>query len=107
MREYKPGDDYGRIIFDPDEVMRRQGTNDAELCEYARIRPEQLRHYRQDKIKKLSHDFVARLCYVLECQPGEIFRYIPAGEDSDVEEDSAAGEDSAAEEDSAAGEQAF
>ena len=93
--------DCGHIIFAPDEVMRRQGTNAAELCEYARIRPEQLRHYRQDKIKKLSHDFVARLCYVLECQPGEIFRYIPAGEGS------AAGEDSAAEEDSAAGEQAF
>ena len=82
MREYKPGDDYGRIIFDPDELMRRQGTNDAELCEYARIRPDQLCNYRQNKIRFLTLDVAERLCFALECQFTDIFHYLPPAGDS-------------------------
>ena len=90
MRAYHPGDDCGRIVFDPDEIMRKRGLTDAGLCRRAQIRPEQLRRYRQNKIKFVTLDVAERLCFALECQFTDIFHYLPPAEGSAAGEGSAA-----------------
>ena len=64
------------------EIMGRRRLTKKALADATGIRPATVGALWQGTTKRLEIDHLNELCRVLECQPGELFEYIPDNEDN-------------------------
>ena len=73
---------YGRIQLHLKELMDQRGINRNQMAKWIDTRFEVVNKWYEGSVEKLDLDILARLCYVLECQTGDLIEYQePAPED--------------------------
>jgi putative transcriptional regulator len=59
------------------EIMGRRKLTKKAVADLTGIRPNTIGALWQGTVKRLELDQLNELCRVLECQPGELFEYVP------------------------------
>jgi len=67
---------YGRIDLHFDRIMDEKGITRNKLATLAGVRFEVADRLYKGKIERLDMDVLARVCFVLDCQIGEVLEYI-------------------------------
>ncbi|MEU4509406.1 helix-turn-helix transcriptional regulator [Nonomuraea wenchangensis] len=70
-----PGELNGRIEIRLDELLARRGMTLTELSYRVEVTIANLSILKTGKGKAIRFSTLARLCEVLECQPGDLLRY--------------------------------
>lgn len=65
------------IIVDFEALRKARGLTVAELAELVEITQANLFVLKNNRGKAIRFSTLASLCRVLECQPGDILRYVP------------------------------
>lgn len=65
------------IIIDLDVMLAKRKTSSKELAERIGITPQNLSILKTGKAKAIRFTTLDSICKVLNCQPGDIFRYEP------------------------------
>jgi putative transcriptional regulator len=60
-----------------DKVLARRGVTGKEVAREVGLSETQLSLFRSGKVRGIRFSTLARLCLVLECQPGELLAYSP------------------------------
>ncbi|AGC46862.1 XRE family transcriptional regulator [Myxococcus stipitatus DSM 14675] len=58
-------------------VLAERQVRSKELAEYVGITEANLSLLKQGKVKGVRFETLARICEYLDCQPGDILRYVP------------------------------
>jgi putative transcriptional regulator len=64
-----------------DEVLARRGVTGKEVAREIGLSETQLSLFRSGKVRGIRFSTLARLCLVLDCQPGELLAYSPDPDD--------------------------
>lgn len=67
---------YGKIIIDIRTIMDDRGISRNALARAINARFEVVDKWYKGNVEKIDADVLARICFVLECTPGDIIRYI-------------------------------
>lgn len=67
---------YGKIIIDIRAIMDARGISRNALARAINARFEVVDKWYKGSVEKIDADVLARICFVLECTPGDIIRYI-------------------------------
>lgn len=67
---------YGHIELKLKEVMDSRGISRNALARAVNTRFEVIDKWYQGRVEKIDADILARICYVLECTPEDIIRYV-------------------------------
>ena len=67
--------DYGRVNIRLKEIMDSKGLTRNYLARVSNTRFEVINKWYNNEVEKLDLDVLARICYVLECEPADIIRY--------------------------------
>ncbi|MEV6030490.1 helix-turn-helix transcriptional regulator [Nonomuraea sp. NPDC052116] len=70
-----PGELNGRIEIRLDELLAQRGMTLTELSHRVEVTIANLSILKTGKGKAIRFSTLARLCEVLECQPGDLLRY--------------------------------
>lgn len=65
------------IVVDIDVQMARKKIGVRELADRIGITPNNLAVLKNDRAKAVRFSTLAALCEVLECQPGDLLRWVP------------------------------
>lgn len=68
---------YGTIDINIKEYMDAKNITRNALARAINARFEVIDKWYKGHIEKIDADILARICYVLECNPGDIIRYTP------------------------------
>lgn len=68
--------DYGRISVCLKGIMEQKGFTRNSLAHATNTRFEVINKWYNDNVEKMDLDILARICYVLDCTPDEIIKYI-------------------------------
>lgn len=74
---------YGRIKINLAELIERRGISKNKLSQRAEMERTQLNNYCKGVVTRLDIDVLARLCTVLDCQIGDLLKFIPPDENRD------------------------
>jgi len=66
-----------------DELLAEKNMTGVDLAKAVDLDEQTISNIRTGRIKQLSLDTLGRLCGALECQPGDLLRYIPEPSDQD------------------------
>jgi len=58
-----------------DERLKERGLSGKELAEKVGLSETQLSLFRSNKVRGIRFSTLARLCFVLECEPGDLVGY--------------------------------
>ena len=64
-------------------MMARREISAGELAERIGITEQNVSLLKSGKVKGVRFDTLARICAVLDCQPGDILEFRPGPEDQD------------------------
>ena len=64
-----------------DAVLARRGVTGKGVAREVGLSETQLSLFRSGKVRGIRFSTLARLCLVLECQPGELLAYSPDPQD--------------------------
>lgn len=67
---------YGKITIDIKTIMDEKYINRNMLARAINARFEVIDKWYNGHVEKIDADILARICFVLECTPGDIIRYI-------------------------------
>lgn len=67
---------YGKIAVDIKTIMDEKGINRNMLARAINARFEVVDKWYNGHVEKIDADILARICFVLECTPGDIIHYI-------------------------------
>jgi putative transcriptional regulator len=67
--------DYGRVNIRLKEIMDSKGLTRNYLARVSNTRFEVINKWYNNEVEKLDLDVLARICYVLECEPADIIKY--------------------------------
>ncbi|WP_137043932.1 helix-turn-helix transcriptional regulator [Pseudolabrys sp. FHR47] len=65
------------IVVNLDVMLARRKMRSKELAERIGITEQNVSLLKSGKVKGVRFDTLARICAVLDCQPGDIFEYRP------------------------------
>lgn len=65
----------GKIVFNIDVMLAKRKMKMTELAELVGITPANMSILKTGKAKAVRISTLARLCEVLDCQPGDLFVY--------------------------------
>ena len=68
-------EEYGRIIIDLKSIMTTKGVNRNKLSKSTNVRFEVIDKWYNGTISRLDLDVLARICYSLDCDAGDIIKY--------------------------------
>ncbi|KAA9156389.1 helix-turn-helix domain-containing protein [Microbacterium lushaniae] len=71
------------IIVDIDVMLARRKMSVGALAERVGITPANLAVLKNGRAKAVRFSTLDALCQVLECQPGDLLRWEPAGADAE------------------------
>jgi putative transcriptional regulator len=69
------------IVVNLDVMLARRKMRSKELAERIGITEQNVSLLKSGKVKGVRFDTLARICAVLDCQPGDILEYRPGLED--------------------------
>lgn len=69
------------IIIDLDIQLAKQKMGVSELAEAIGITPANVSVLKNGRAKAVRFTTLDAICEVLECQPGEVLRWVPEGAD--------------------------
>jgi putative transcriptional regulator len=64
-----------RIILTLDVMLARRKMRSKELAERIGLSEQNLSHIRTGKVRGVRFDTLARICDVLDCQPGDLLLF--------------------------------
>lgn len=67
--------EYGAVRLRLRELMDRRGINRNQMARRIGVRFEVVDKWYRGEVEKLDLDVLARLCFVLGCQAGELLEY--------------------------------
>lgn len=67
--------DYGKINIRLKEILDERGKTRGYLSRATNTRFEVINKWYSNNVEKLDLDVLARICYVLDCSPGDIIKY--------------------------------
>ena len=67
--------DYGQIEIHLKEIMDEKNISRNTLARSINTRFEVINKWYHGHVEKIDADILARICYVLDCEPGDIIRY--------------------------------
>lgn len=67
--------DYGKIKICLKEIVDAKGLSRNQLAKAVSTRYEVIDRWYKNEVEKMDLDVLARLCYVLECQPSDLIKY--------------------------------
>lgn len=68
--------EYGKIVIDIKTLMDKKNINRNMLARAINARFEVIDKWYHGHVEKIDADVLARICFVLECTPGDIIHYI-------------------------------
>ncbi|WP_341677094.1 helix-turn-helix transcriptional regulator [Niveibacterium sp. SC-1] len=71
------------IVIKLDVMLAERKARSKDLAEYIGITEANLSLLKQGKVKGVRFDTLERICAYLDCQPGDILRFVPAAQDAD------------------------
>ena len=74
-REIMIMQDYGKVSVSIKEYMAAKNLSRNALAKATNTRFEVIDRWYKGDMEKIDADVLARICYVLECDPGDIIRY--------------------------------
>ncbi len=74
------------IIVDIDVMLARRKMSVAEFAEAVGITPANVAVLKNGRAKAVRFTTLDAVCRVLECQPGDVLRWVPDGEPRQVDE---------------------
>lgn len=73
----------GKIVLELDVMMARRHMSLNDLSEKVGIANVNLSKIKNNKVNAIRFSTLAGICESLECEPGDILKYDPNGENSD------------------------
>jgi len=70
------------IVVELDVMLARRKMRSKELAQRIGLTEQQVSQLKSGKVRGMRFDTLARICLVLDCQPGDLLRY-EAGEEAD------------------------
>ena len=67
--------EYGHVEIQLKEIMEKRGLTRNALARATNTRFEVINKWYQGHVEKLDTDVLARICYILDCTPGDIVIY--------------------------------
>ena len=67
--------EYGHIETHLKELMEERGVTRNALARATNTRFEVINKWYQGHVEKIDADVLARICYILDCNPGDIILY--------------------------------
>ncbi|MCL2342282.1 MAG: helix-turn-helix transcriptional regulator [Firmicutes bacterium] len=67
--------EYGRVSIHVREVMERKGITRNKLSVLTGTRFEVIDRFYKGKVERIDADVLARICFALGCQAGDIVKY--------------------------------
>ena len=67
--------EYGHIEIHLKELMEERGVTRNTLARATNTRFEVINKWYQGHVEKIDADVLARICYILDCNPGDIILY--------------------------------
>ncbi len=67
--------DYGKIVIRLKPIMEEKKISRNYLARAINARFEVIDKWYNGIVEKIDADVLARICYVLECTPGDIIKY--------------------------------
>ena len=65
---------YGKIYLDVETLMKEQGFTTNSLSKAIGSNFDVIKRWSGKDMRKLDTDVLARICYVLDCDPGDILK---------------------------------
>ena len=77
------------IVIELDVLLAQRKLKSKELAQYVGITEQNLSLLKSGKVKGVRFSTLEKICERLECQPGDILRYVPGSpqEDDDADMD--------------------
>ena len=73
-----------RIKIHISELLGRHKMTQKDLSEKTGIRPGTISALYHETIKRLEIEHLEKLCTALNCQPGDLFEYVPDKEEENT-----------------------
>lgn len=67
--------EYGHIKIRLKEIMEARGVTRNALARATNTRFEVINKWYQGHVEKIDADVLARICYILDCEPGDLIIY--------------------------------
>ncbi|WP_258106870.1 helix-turn-helix domain-containing protein [Christensenella minuta] len=67
--------DYGRIVYRFADVMDKKGITRNKLASLTGVRFEVADRLYKGIVERMDMDVLTRVCYVLDCQVGDVIQY--------------------------------
>lgn len=71
------------IVVNLDVMLARRKMRSRELAEAVGITEQNISLLKSGKVRGVRFDTLARICEVLQCQPGDLLEYQPGPDDID------------------------
>lgn len=68
---------FGSVRIQLNELIQKSGISKNKLCQRAEMQRTQLNNYCNNSISRLDIDVLARICTVLQCEMGDLLKFIP------------------------------
>lgn len=68
------------IVVDLAVVLARRGMSVGEFSEAVGISPANVAVLKNNRARAIRFSTLDEICRVLQCQPGDVLRYVPDGE---------------------------
>jgi len=67
----------GKVIITLDEYMKKHNITKYKVIKHCNVSRTQLNSYCNNKIERIDLPVLARICDYLQCEIGDILKYIP------------------------------
>lgn len=71
--------DYGHIELQLKQYLDKRKITRNALARAINARFEVVNKWYNGSVEKIDADILSRICFVLECSPGDIIRFVPPG----------------------------
>jgi len=71
------------IVIELDVLLAQRKLKSKELAQYVGITEQNLSLLKSGKVKGVRFSTLEKICERLECQPGDIIRYVPGNPQED------------------------
>lgn len=75
--------EYGHVRIVLREIMDARGISRNRMARMIDVRYEVIDKWYKGTVERIDADILARLCFVLGCEAGDIIRYMKKREDED------------------------
>ena len=73
----------GKILLELDVMMARRHMSLNDLADQVGITNVNLSKIKNNKVNAIRFSTLGNICKALECEPGDILKYAPEGEDGE------------------------